>query len=140
MPIAVSIPPRPADPAPVRARMSSPGIPVLARGAEQEAMPESQDRGSPPPFDHRLVRALDHPVRATFLRLLAERDTLSPAQATALIDDAAIPLANVVYHARVLHGLGLIEAAGEPDPRMGVPFRVTSTGAEALVALGISPS
>jgi hypothetical protein len=103
-------------------------------------MPEPKDPGAPLPFDHRLVRALDHPVRATFLRLIAERDTLTPAQATALIDDQAVGLARVVYHARVLHGLGLIEAAGEADPKKGVPFRVTSTGADALLALGISPS
>jgi DNA-binding transcriptional ArsR family regulator len=101
-------------------------------------MPGSQDR--PPPFDHRLVRALDHPVRASFLRLLAERETLTPAQATELIGDESVSLANVVYHVRVLHGLGLIEATEEPDPRQSAPFRVTPNGGDALVALGISPS
>ena len=34
-----------------------------------------------PAFDHRLVKVLEHPVRSGFLKLLAERSHVTPAEA-----------------------------------------------------------
>jgi hypothetical protein len=36
--------------------------------------------------------------------------------------------------------LGLIEPAGDPDPQRGLPFRLTTSGRQALVALGVPSS
>jgi hypothetical protein len=99
---------------------------------------------SPPPdtdspgFDPRLVRALDHPVRAAFLKLLAQRGCISPAEALPLLGGAELGLSNVVYHARVLEYFELIEPAGEPERQQGLPFRPTPAGEAAMLALGLS--
>jgi len=99
----------------------------------------------PPPFDAdngfepRLTRALDHPVRARFLKLLAERETISPIDALPLLDLGNISLSNVAYHVRVLDQFELVEATGEPRPNGGLLFRVTSKGETALAALGLYP-
>ncbi len=97
---------------------------------------------SQPPGDaihHRLFRALEHPVRAGFLRLLASRQALSPSEALPLLDRAEVALANVVYHVRVLSHLELVEPVGEPDTRSGRRFQPTEKGRSALLALGIPP-
>lgn len=91
-----------------------------------------------PEFEYRLAKVLDHPVRIGFLKLLAGRDTLSPTEARNHLEDDPL-LSKVNYHARVLEHFGLIEAAGQPDPVRGVPFRPTPTGQFALVALGHLP-
>jgi len=49
-------------------------------------------------------------------------------------------LDKLAYQTRVLADFGLIEPAGEPDPQRGLPFRLTTNGRRALVALGVSPS
>jgi DNA-binding transcriptional ArsR family regulator len=96
-----------------------------------------------PPFDKsfepRLVRALDHPVRARFMRLLADRDALSPREALPLLDFGDLSLSNVTYHVRVLDQFELVESTDEPEPTGAVPFRVTTKGETALTALGLSP-
>lgn len=93
-----------------------------------------------PEFEYRLVKVLEHPLRIDFLRQLAERDTLSPAEALANLDESSpVPLSKATYHARVLDQFGLVEAAGQPDPDRGVPFRVTTQGEFALAALGYMP-
>jgi DNA-binding transcriptional ArsR family regulator len=97
--------------------------------------PFDADRG----FEPRLVRALDHPVRARFLKLLAERDAISPAEALPLLDLGDLTLSNVTYHARVLDQFELVEATGDPGPTGGAVFRVTPQGENALLTLGISP-
>lgn len=91
-----------------------------------------------PAYEHRLVKVLEHPIRIGFLKLLAGRDNLSPLEAQRHLDDDP-RLSKITYHARVLEHFGLIEAAGQPDPDRGVPFRSTPTGQFALVALGHSP-
>ena len=96
----------------------------------------------PPPdniFEPRLVRALDHPVRARFLKLLADREALSPVEALPLLDFDGLKLANVAYHARVLELLELVEPDGQTSDIGGPPFRTTSKGDAALLALGIPP-
>jgi len=100
----------------------------------------------PPPFDAdksiepRLTRAIGHPVRARFLKLLAEREAISPAEALPLLDLGDVSLSNVAYHVRVLDQFELVEATGEPMPTGAVHFRVTSKGETALTALGLPPS
>jgi hypothetical protein len=85
-----------------------------------------------------VVRALDHPVRASYLKLLAARGSLSPAAALPLLGQDGLALSNVVYHARVLDYFELIEPTGEPEPTGGVSFRTTPRGQSALAALGFS--
>lgn len=87
--------------------------------------------------DHRLVKALDHPIRVGFLSLLAERETLSPREGLALLAAPKTRLRTVVYHVRVLHQFGLVTPAGKLDLSRGVPFRATPRGEVALSALGL---
>lgn len=96
----------------------------------------------PPPeknFEPRLVRALDHPVRARFLKLLADREAVTPAEALPLLDLDGLKLSSVAYHARVLELLELVEPHGSTNEMGGVPFRTTSKGEAALLALGLPP-
>ena len=102
-------------------------------------MVQPPDKDGFPALDQRVVRALDHPVRAAYLKLLAARDSLSPAAALPLLRQDGLALSNVVYHARVLDQVELIEPTGEPEPNGGVPFRTTSRGQAALAALGLPP-
>lgn len=97
-------------------------------------MPPSPDRT--PAFDHRLVKVLEHPVRSGFLKLLADRSHITPAEALAQLQGRDLLLSMVTYHVRVLNHYGLVEAIGQPDPERGLPFRTTPTGEIALVALG----
>lgn len=87
-------------------------------------------------FDPRLVRALDHPVRTCFLKLLAKGGAISPVEALPLLDRGEPALSSVLYHARVLEHLELIEPTEEPNPGGGTSFRATAKGEEALMALG----
>ena len=97
-------------------------------------MPLPPDKG----FEPRLVRALDHPVRARFLKLLAAREAITTVDALPLLDLDGLKLSNVAYHARVLELLELVEPAGEMS-NGSLPFRTTLKGDEALLALGLSP-
>jgi DNA-binding transcriptional ArsR family regulator len=101
-------------------------------------MPPAPDRDHGPSFDHRMVKALDHPVRADFLRVLADRDTLTPAEALKAMNNEGISLSNVAYHARVLNQFDLVEPAGEATHE-GVAFRATPAGVLALAAIGLPP-
>ena len=93
------------------------------------------DKSSEP----RLVRALDHPVRARFLKLLADREEITPVEALPLLDLDGIKLSNVAYHARVLELLELVEPAEDRSDHGGHPFRTTPKGEDALLALGLFP-
>jgi hypothetical protein len=99
-------------------------------------MPPSSPRDE---FDHRLVKALDHPVRVRFLELLAEHDSLSAGEALPLLRIPATTLGHVAYHIRVLHQFELVEAAEEATIEHGTPFRATYKGEAALAALGVAP-
>jgi len=90
-------------------------------------------------FEPRLVRALTHPVRARFMKLLAERKTLSPPEALPLLDLGDLSLSNVAYHVRVLDLFELVETTDAPEPTGGASFRVTPKGETALVAMGFPP-
>jgi hypothetical protein len=94
---------------------------------------------STPEFDHRLVQVLEHPVRIGFLKLLAERDHLTPAEALGRLQGEDLLLSVVTYHARVLDHFDLVEAVGQPGSAEGLAFRATSAGKSALTALGYMP-
>lgn len=94
------------------------------------------DRDKPAALDQRLVRALDHPVRVKFLKLLADREKLSPAAALPLLEMSGVTLGNLTYHARVLDLIELIEPTDEPTPHGGAFFRATSKGELAIAVLG----
>lgn len=94
---------------------------------------------STPEFDHRLVKVLDHPVRIGFLKLLAKRSHLTPAEALAHLQGENLLLSMVTYHARVLHHFGLVEAVGQPRLAESLPFRTTPAGEIALAAMGYLP-
>lgn len=94
---------------------------------------------STPEFDHRLVKVLEHPVRIGFLKLLAKRSSLTPAEALEHLQGENLLLSVVTYHARVLHHFGLVEAMGQARLAEGLPFRTTPTGEIALAALGYLP-
>jgi hypothetical protein len=116
-----------------------PELPTLKTASEEGdvGQPGDRDRGSE--YDHRLVEALENPIRADFLRHLAKRRILSAPQALPLMTTEA-DLDKLAYQTRLLADFGLIEPVGEPDPQRGLPFRLTSHGRRALAALGVSSS
>lgn len=87
--------------------------------------------------DPRLAQALEHPVRAGFLRLLAKRQALSPGEALPLLGQDPLALGNVVYHVRVLDRFELVEPAGGAEPGAGYRFRPTPKGKAAITGLGL---
>jgi len=91
-------------------------------------------------YDHRLVKALEHPLRVSFLELLAEHGSLTPREALPLLRNPAVALGNLTYHARVLHRFRLIAPTGRRAPAGGVSFRPTHRGETALEMLGVAPS
>jgi DNA-binding transcriptional ArsR family regulator len=101
-------------------------------------MVQPSDGDIPAALDQRLMRALEHPVRVGFLKLLASEDSLSPAQALKLLDRDDLALSNIAYHVRVLDQVDLVEPTGEPDQKGTVAFRPTSKGETALEVLGLS--
>jgi hypothetical protein len=107
------------------------------RGANS-GMPQPSGRDDGPAPDQRLVRALDHPLRVGFLRLLADREALSPREALGLLEGGEVALSSLAYHVRLLAQLELVEPAGGIDAA-GVPFRPTSSGEVALAVLGLPP-
>lgn len=94
------------------------------------------DGDKPAALDQRLVRALDHPVRVKFLKLLADRESLSPVTALPLLELDGVALGNLTYHVRVLDQIDLVEPSGEPNEHGGASFRATSKGELALAVLG----
>lgn len=95
------------------------------------------DEDMPAALDQRFVRALDHPVRVRFLKLLADRESLSPAAAFPLLELNGVALGNLTYHVRVLDLSGLIEPTGESTSHGGASFRLTSKGELAQSVLGL---
>jgi hypothetical protein len=100
-------------------------------------MPQPPSRDDGPAPDQRLVRALDHPLRVGFLRLLAGREALTPREAVGFLNGGEVALSSLAYHVRLLAQLELVEPAGKLDPAGAVPFRTTSKGNVALAVLGI---
>lgn len=91
-----------------------------------------------PKVDGRLAQAVRHPLRVSFLRLLANRDQASLREALAALDGSEVPLSQLSYHVSVLELFGLVETAGRPDPRGGVSFRATDAGELVMLAIGSS--
>ena len=65
-------------------------------------------------IDHRLVKAMGHPLRLRLLALLSER-VASPSE---LAEELGEPLGNVSYHVRTLADFGCIELV-DTTPRRG---------------------
>lgn len=103
-------------------------------------MVQPPEKDSSPAPDQRLVRALDHPIRVAFLKLLAQRETITPQEALPLLSKKSLALSNVAYHAGVLEHLGLIEPTGGSSIHGGAVFRATDKGEDVLTALGLSGS
>jgi hypothetical protein len=101
------------------------------------AHPDPEPDASRP--DQRLVRALEHPVRVGFLKLLAERERLTASEALGLLNRPDLVLGNVAYHVRVLNLLGLVEPDGDPSRARGLPFAPTPAGEDAVAVLGGRP-
>lgn len=91
-----------------------------------------------PAYDHKLVEALEHPIRAALLGLMAKRGPLSAAEALPLIDGDA-DLEKVVYQVRTLADAAFIEPTGDNDPGGGLRFQLTESGRQATAALGLAP-
>jgi Helix-turn-helix domain len=100
-------------------------------------MVQPPDGEMPAALSHRLVRALEHPVRVKFLALLTSEDKLSPAEALPLLNQGELALSNVTYHARVLDQFELVEPTEAPGLNGRTTFRVTPKGETALAALGL---
>ena len=64
--------------------------------------------------DHRVVKALAHPLRVSILQILDKR-TASPSE---LAEELGAPLGNVSYHVRQLASFGLIKLV-KRTPRRG---------------------
>lgn len=92
------------------------------------------------PFDHRLLKALDNPVRVRLLELLAEHGSLTPGEALPLLQNPAVMLSHLTYHLRVLHQFRLIGPAGKRTPGGAISYRTTRRGETALTVLGVAPS
>jgi hypothetical protein len=101
-------------------------------------MGQPADRDRSPAYDHKLVAALDNPIRAGLLRLLAKRGPLSASESQSLLEVNA-GLDKVAYQAWLLADAQLIEAIGDKDPRGGPRFGLTESGRRAAAALGHSP-
>lgn len=89
--------------------------------------------------DQQLVRALNHPLRVSLLKFLAERNTICVSDALSQLNPDEVPLSTVAYHAWVLEHLGLIEPTGETGETGSPLFRATHKGEAALMALGFPP-
>lgn len=96
---------------------------------------------TPEPRDARLRQVLQHPIRIALLRLLSERDALTPAVALRDLEvGQAIGLSNVAYHASVLEGAGLLERATTGQAEGESPaYRASSAGRHALATLDSPP-
>lgn len=105
--------------------------------ADEARMVQPPEKDSSPAPDQGLVRALDHPIRVAFLKLLAKRETITPEDALPLLSRESPALGNIAYHAGVLEHLELIETTGESNHRGGPIFRATPKGEDALTALGL---
>ncbi len=82
------------------------------------------------------TQALGHPVRASLLRLLSCRSTLSAKQALHLrVSPGSLSLSQVNYHLGVLDRDGLVEPATALTSD-GLPFRFTDKGRDALTLIG----
>jgi DNA-binding transcriptional ArsR family regulator len=59
--------------------------------------------------DHKLLMALEHPLRREILRIMSDEKEISPGQLAERLDRR---LANITYHVRVLARCGAVTPAG----------------------------
>ena len=108
----------------------------FSQAADSSPVPTPHDETDGSSLNPRLVRALDHPIRVTFLKLLTDRETITPVEALSLLSEKGPALSNVAYHAGVLEYLEMVEATGDQNPSGGPTYRATPKGEAALMALG----
>lgn len=94
-----------------------------------------------PKVDGRLTHAATHPFRVRFLRLLADRTSLTSGEALREIEQGGgrATLSEVGYHVRVLERLGAVEVASPATRERGISFRVTDIGELLMLAIGAAP-
>jgi DNA-binding transcriptional ArsR family regulator len=83
--------------------------------------------------DNDLLLALRHPLRRRILRLMADREAISPLELARLLDR---PLSNVAYHVRVLADCGAVTLVGTA-PKRGSTQHFYCSAIEAPWALRI---
>jgi DNA-binding transcriptional ArsR family regulator len=78
-------------------------------------------------IDHRLAKALSHPIRAQALALIAGGSATSPKQ---LADRLGEDLPGIAYHVRVLNRLGCVELTETRQRRGAVEhfYKATALG------------
>jgi DNA-binding transcriptional ArsR family regulator len=64
--------------------------------------------------NHALLTALKHPLRREILRVMIDKQPISPCELAERLDE---PIGNVSYHVRVLAQQKVIAAAGERQVR-----------------------
>lgn len=77
-----------------------------------------------------LINALHHPLRRELLKLILERDELSPVEASEILGRS---LSNVSYHVRVLAEGGALDLTGT-KPRRGSIQHFYSASRDVKVA------
>ncbi|MBS1843097.1 MAG: helix-turn-helix transcriptional regulator [Actinobacteria bacterium] len=81
-----------------------------------------------------IAKALSHPLRLAFIRMLRERRVLSP---TEFSRETGEPLGNVSYHVKALSEAGVVDVA-ETKPRRGaVEHFYSLSGPKAGNVLGV---
>jgi DNA-binding MarR family transcriptional regulator len=87
--------------------------------------------------DPRLMAAVSHPVRADFLRLLAEHKELSPLAAQKRLGEKhKVTLSQLTYHVGMLERSNLIESTGERAAAGGLQLIATAKGEDAMAVIG----
>jgi DNA-binding transcriptional ArsR family regulator len=81
-----------------------------------------------------LVKTLSHPIRIGYLRLLRQRDALSPVDYSR---ESGEMLGSVSYHVGALRDAGVIEEAGTEQRRGAVmhSYSLTGPAASSVIAL-----
>ena len=94
--------------------------------------------------NHKLVKLLAHPVRASLLGLFAEHETVTPRQALDLLElerrssDEQLTPAQVNYHVRLLADAELVVAADLPAAGGVSLYRATDKGVEVMAMIGLA--
>jgi DNA-binding transcriptional ArsR family regulator len=81
-----------------------------------------------------VTKALSHPLRLEYLRVLAQRKELSPSQFAKESDQS---LGNVSYHVKALFEAGVLEVSSMVPRRGAMEHRYSLTGKRAGAAMAV---